>query len=137
MKSNRNILYDTPVNKCYILVIYLYCVSDANYEMCKEGRIGLEKIENQLFKNDNNSTEKEKWKNWTKWEWFDCLLILAIAFLSMYESANTYLYSGLKNVVFDKNLKEGRFFAHTSTSYDKSVAMKFIGKIIGVFSDKI
>ena len=91
----------------YIFLHHLCALGcDCNYDLCASQRSG----------------------DYTKWKWFDMLLFSAIDTLSEVEVGSFTVYTGLKGVKLDSaNVKSGYWNTYVSTSWDKKVALKFMG----------
>eukprot|EP01083_Nonionella_stella_P291268 991166_1 len=95
-----------PLNKAEMLSLVMYTQCECNYDLCESQRDG----------------------NYKKWHWFDFCLYNAIYKLSQLESAECKLFSGLCGVNFDvKNISKGYFVTYVSSTWNKDVAMGFVG----------
>ena len=89
----------------------MYAGCDCNYDLCKSQRNG----------------------DYGKWKWFDFCLYHAIYDLSLKETGDFPVYSGLNGVKLDEKIvKSGYFVTFVSTSWRKEVAQKFMGKQKGM-----
>jgi len=102
---------NSPLRKYHIGALYLYCGKSCNV------RFGQAQIK----------------KHYNKWKWFDWCLSEGIALLSKHEPKEKnpcILYCGLNQVqlINTKEIKEGYFLSHVSTSPDRRVAEFYKGE---------
>eukprot|EP01084_Bolivina_argentea_P266889 452858_1 len=107
MQSKQHKLRGSPLDKGQMLSLVLYTdENNCNYDLCKSQRNG----------------------DFRKWKWFDYCLYKAIYKLSSSEDGAFDVYSGLTNVQLNKkSVQCGYFTTYTSTSWNKTVAKKFMG----------
>eukprot|EP01083_Nonionella_stella_P095046 266750_1 len=80
---------------------------------------------------DLNNTQRNG--DYEKWKWFDYCLYAAISALRDRERGYFKLYSGVKCVQLNQKMVEnGYFVQYTSTTWDKNVALQFLGDQKGI-----
>eukprot|EP01084_Bolivina_argentea_P120388 213368_1 len=106
MEHSRHVAMGKPLSRAQMLALILYTGCECNYDLCASQRK----------------------KNYKKWKWFDCCLFNAIRILSLRETGNFEVYSGLNGVkISSKVVKISHFTTYMSTSWSKDVATQFMG----------
>eukprot|EP01084_Bolivina_argentea_P202728 346325_1 len=111
MNHIRHKTVGKPLNRAEMLALILYTGAECNYDLCKSQRNG----------------------DYNKWKWFDYCLFDAIYKLSVGECGNFSVYSGLSEVQLNTNFARNCYFVtYFSTSWNKSIAKRFIGSDNGM-----
>mmetsp|Transcript_5332 Transcript_5332/g.8921 ORF Transcript_5332/g.8921 Transcript_5332/m.8921 type:complete len:390 (+) Transcript_5332:93-1262(+) len=106
MQHIRHLSMDRPLRRDHMLALVLYTGCDCNYDLCATQRNG----------------------KYLKWKWFDYCLYWAIIRLSRRETGSFAVFSGLSGVQLNRRVVENGYFkTFVSTSWQKPVAMEFMG----------